>query len=75
MKEIWIDLNNNRGFTLIELAMVVAILSVLATGAIENARLLLASNKRRKAGLGNQNGLVGRYFLEHAREAPLPTPT
>ena len=39
---------------------------VLATGAIENARLLLFSNKLQKAGLGNQNGLVGRYFLEHA---------
>jgi len=41
-------------------------LYVLATGSIENARLLLLSNGRRKAGLGNQNGLVGRYFLEHA---------
>ena len=38
---------------------------VLAAGAIENARLLLFSNKLQKAGLGNQNGLVGRYFLEH----------
>jgi choline dehydrogenase-like flavoprotein len=39
---------------------------VLAAGAIENARLLLFSNRLQKAGLGNQNGLVGRYFLEHA---------
>jgi choline dehydrogenase-like flavoprotein len=39
---------------------------VLATGAVENARLLLSSNKLQKPGLGNQNGLVGRYFLEHA---------
>ena len=38
---------------------------VLAAGAIENARLLLFSNRMQKAGLGNQNGLVGRYFLEH----------
>lgn len=32
---------------------------ILATGAIENARVLLAS------GLGNANGLVGRYFMDH----------
>lgn len=32
---------------------------ILATGAIENARVLLAS------GLGNANGLVGRYFVDH----------
>ncbi|MGH9461260.1 MAG: FAD-dependent oxidoreductase [Vicinamibacteria bacterium] len=38
---------------------------VLAAGAIENARLLLFSNKLQKSGLGNQNGLVGRYFMEH----------
>jgi choline dehydrogenase-like flavoprotein len=35
---------------------------VLATGGIENARLLLAANGRR--GLGNEHGLVGRYFAE-----------
>lgn len=38
---------------------------VLATGAIENARLLLASNKVRRNGLGNDNDLVGRHFMEH----------
>ena len=38
---------------------------ILATGAIENARLLLVSNKTQKTGLGNQNDLVGRYFMEH----------
>ena len=37
----------------------------LAAGAIENARLLLLSNKSHKAGLGNQNDLVGRFFMEH----------
>jgi choline dehydrogenase-like flavoprotein len=42
-------------------------LFVLATGAIENARLLLVSNERQPDGLGNQNGLVGRFFLEHPR--------
>lgn len=38
---------------------------VLATGGIENARLLLASSRVMKAGLGNGNDLVGRFFLEH----------
>jgi choline dehydrogenase-like flavoprotein len=38
---------------------------VLATGGIENPRLLLASNKVQSAGLGNANDLVGRYFMEH----------
>lgn len=38
---------------------------VLATGGVENARLLLASNDRRPAGLGNENDLVGRFFMEH----------
>ena len=38
---------------------------VLATGGIEVPRLLLASNDVRPAGLGNENDLVGRYFMEH----------
>ncbi len=38
---------------------------VLATGGIENARLLLISNAVEAAGLGNTNGLVGRFFMEH----------
>jgi len=38
---------------------------VLATGAIENARILLACNRQNPAGLGNRNDLVGRYFMEH----------
>jgi choline dehydrogenase-like flavoprotein len=42
-------------------------LFVLATGGIENARLLLASNKVSPAGLGNGNDLVGRYFMDHPR--------
>ena len=37
---------------------------ILATGGIENARLLLLSNQQQQAGLGNQNDLVGRYFME-----------
>jgi choline dehydrogenase-like flavoprotein len=38
---------------------------VLATGGIENPRILLASNRQATAGIGNQHGLVGRYFMEH----------
>ena len=38
---------------------------ILATGGIENARLLLLSNKRINVGLGNHNDLVGRFFMEH----------
>lgn len=42
-------------------------LFVLATGGIENARLLLASNRVQSEGLGNGNDLVGRYFMDHPR--------
>lgn len=38
---------------------------VLACCSIQNARLLLASNKQAPKGLGNDNDLVGRYFMEH----------
>jgi choline dehydrogenase-like flavoprotein len=40
---------------------------VLATGGIENARLLLVSNKTQPAGLGNGHDLVGRFFMDHPR--------
>ena len=40
-------------------------LFVLAAGTIENARLLLVSNKIQKTGLGNDYDLVGRFFMEH----------
>jgi len=38
---------------------------VLATGGIENARLLLASNDVHNAGIGNGYDLVGRYLMNH----------
>lgn len=38
---------------------------VLAAGAIETARLLLASNDVHRAGIGNDRDLVGRFFMEH----------
>lgn len=44
---------------------VTARMYVLATGGIENARLLLLSDKVNPAGVGNGNGLVGRFFMEH----------
>jgi choline dehydrogenase-like flavoprotein len=37
---------------------------VVAAHAIENARLLLLSRSVMADGLGNQHGLVGRYFME-----------
>lgn len=40
---------------------------ILATGGIENARMLLASNKVQPSGLGNGNDLVGRFFMDHPR--------
>ncbi|MGG1946372.1 GMC family oxidoreductase [Trinickia sp. NRRL B-1857] len=40
---------------------------VLAAGGIENARLLLASNRVQAAGLGNAFDNVGRYFMDHPR--------
>lgn len=38
---------------------------ILATGAIENARLLLASGNDGGTGLGNANDLVGRFLMVH----------
>ena len=38
---------------------------VLAMGGIETPRLLLLSNAVRPDGLGNGEGLVGRFFMEH----------
>ena len=38
---------------------------ILACGAIQNARLLLASNRQAPDGLGNDHDWVGRCFTEH----------
>ena len=38
---------------------------VLATGGLENARLLLISRDGSPDGLGNRSGHVGRFFMEH----------
>ena len=46
---------------------VVARRFVLAAGGLENARLLLVSNDRQPAGIGNAHDLVGRFFMDHPR--------
>jgi len=38
---------------------------VLATGGIENARLLLVSNTAQTSGLGNAFDMVGRFYMNH----------
>jgi choline dehydrogenase-like flavoprotein len=38
---------------------------VLASGGVENARLLLLSGSSPESALGNQNDCVGRYFSDH----------
>ncbi len=45
--------------------------TVLAAGAMESARLLLASNDVMTRGVGNANDLVGRFFADH----PIPRDT
>jgi choline dehydrogenase-like flavoprotein len=37
----------------------------LATGGLEGARLLLASNRQIPAGIGNERDLVGRFYMDH----------
>lgn len=39
---------------------------ILAAGAIENARLLLASNRVASKGLGNGHDVVGRYSMDRS---------
>ncbi|PWJ55117.1 Choline dehydrogenase [Quadrisphaera granulorum] len=40
---------------------------VLATGGVENARLLLASRETAQHGVGNDRDLVGRFLMDHPR--------
>lgn len=40
-------------------------LFVIATGGIETAKLMLASNQSQPCGIGNENDLVGRFFMDH----------
>jgi choline dehydrogenase-like flavoprotein len=41
-------------------------LVVIAASAIENARLLLASNNVHARGIGNSHDMVGRFLMDHA---------
>ncbi|RIK93520.1 MAG: GMC family oxidoreductase [Proteobacteria bacterium] len=54
-------IKNLRGLT----AVVRAKQFVLATGGLENPRLLLASRSVMPKGVGNDHDQVGRYFMEH----------
>lgn len=51
---------------------------VVACCSVQNARLLLASNRQARKGLGNDSDLVGRHFMEHlemkSAELWLPKP-
>ncbi len=40
---------------------------ILCAGGIENPRLLLCSNTKIEAGIGNTHGQVGRYLMDHLR--------
>jgi len=46
-------------------ATVSARLYVIALGGLENARALLLSDAVTPGGVGNENDLVGRYFMDH----------
>lgn len=42
-------------------------IAVLCGGGIENARLLLLSNRSDPKGIGNKHDLVGRFLMDHPR--------
>lgn len=52
------DLNGNK-------ATIKAKIFVLACGALENPRILLASNDHYEDGIGNNSGFVGSCFMSH----------
>ena len=56
-----LEVSNIRGKRL----LVRAKAAVLAASAIENPRLLLASNRVHSNGLGNRNDVVGRFLMDH----------
>lgn len=41
---------------------------VLCAGGVENARILLYSNRQAPGGVGNAHDLVGRYLMDHPRD-------
>lgn len=52
-------------------ATVTARAVVLGAGGVENARILLYSNRVRPGGVGNDHDLVGRYLMDHPRDPDL----
>lgn len=60
VRDLDVQTFNGRRFTVKPRA------TVIATGAIETARLMLASSDVMRKGVGNYHGLVGRYFADHA---------
>lgn len=44
---------------------------VLCAGGVENARILLYSNRVNPAGVGNDHDLVGRHLLDHPRDTEM----
>jgi choline dehydrogenase-like flavoprotein len=48
-------------------ATIFAKIFVLCCGGIENARLLLLGAEQNAGSFGNENDLVGRYFMQHPR--------
>lgn len=40
---------------------------ILCCGGLENARILLSSNKQNPEGLGNKHDVLGRYYMEHPK--------
>jgi choline dehydrogenase-like flavoprotein len=44
---------------------------VLCAGGVENARILLYSNRVNAAGVGNAHDLVGRHLMDHPRDFEL----
>ena len=40
---------------------------VLACGGLETARLMLSSRRKHACGVGNQNDVVGRYYMQHPK--------
>jgi len=46
--------------------------AILCAGGIENARILLCSDRVSPGGLGNGHDLVGRHLIDHPRDPTIP---
>lgn len=44
---------------------------VLCAGGVENARILLCSNRIVPCGIGNEHDVVGRYLMDHPRDVSM----